>query len=198
MKADAAANPAIFDPLSWPAHDMDDGLDLPTFDLYVKCVLQRGATYSGILEVPEQKVSVGKGYSFKVLRRSQVAIRKHADQVEFQGTLRVPHVKLRPFIQELLVLHHPYLQRKKVLVGLVGFAWDIRHGSSDMLTIATPALDLEFAQHGTLAEYLKTKPLGESLSERRMLCCQVLAGLSCLHECYIVSCNGLHHIPKSS
>jgi hypothetical protein len=154
--AASVVNPAAFDPLAWPAHDMDDGLDLPTFDLYVKCILQIGATSSGLLGVLEQQVSVGKGLSFNVLRRSPLVIRKHADRVEFQGPSRVSYAKLRPFIQELLVLHHPHLQRKEVLVGLVGFAWDIKHGLSDILTVASPALDLEFAEHGNLAQYLKS------------------------------------------
>jgi hypothetical protein len=181
------ANPAALDPLPWPAHDIDDGLDLPTFDLYLKIILQKGARSSDILEVLEQKVSVGRGLSFNVLRRSHLAIRKYADKVEFQGSSRVSYAKLKPFIQELLVLHHPYLQKKEVLVGLVGCAWDIKQGLSDMLTIATPVLDLEFAEHGNLAQYLKSKPLSQSLSERRMLCHQILSGLSCLHDCQIVS-----------
>jgi hypothetical protein len=187
LNAVSTVNPAAFNPLAWPAHDMDDGLDLPTFDLYVKCILVNSAISSGLLGVLEQQVSVGRGLNFNVLRRSALVIRKHADHVEFQGTSRVSYANLKPFIQELLVLHHPQLQRKKILIGLVGFAWDIKHGLTDLLTVASPALDLEYAEHGNLAQYLKSKPLSQSLSERRLLCRQVLSGLTCLHDYNIVS-----------
>lgn len=176
---------------------MIEGLDLPTFDLYVKCVLVDSATTSGLLGVPEQQVYVGNGRSFNVLRHSALAIRKRAAQVEFQGPSRVPYKELKPFIQELLVLHHPHLQKEKVIIGLVGFSWDIELGSSDMLTVVSPALELEFAQHGNLAQYLKSKPLSKSLSERRMLCHQVLVGLSCLHSYHIVSSSSFSHFEDS-
>lgn len=191
-----ASNPAAINPLAWPAHDMDDGLDLPTFDLYVKCILVNSANSTGILGGLEQPVSVGSGGSFNVLRRSALVIRKHADQVEFQGTSRVSYAKLKPFIQELLVMHHPQLQMKKVLIGLIGFAWDIKPGLTDMLTVVSPGLDLEFAEHGNLAQYLQSKPFPQSLSERRMLCYQVLTGLSCLHDYHIVSSDGFCQFRK--
>ena len=76
-------------------------------------------------------------------------------------------------LKDIEVMHHPPLAEHENILSLLGYGWGLTKG--DVL----PFIVTEFAQLGTLREYLQAQNL--SLQAKLALCSQVACGLNRLH-----------------
>lgn len=101
--------------------------------------------------------------------------------------------RLKAVISEIKVLTHPPLYLHKNIVDFLGINWECDLSDFEPgQTIAgptkrIPSILLEYAQHGSLADFRNTTIYASmSFDERARLCRDVAEGLAAMHRCNIV------------
>ena len=85
------------------------------------------------------------------------------------------------FITEMHALLYPPLFRHKNIIDILGLAW----GSNPFsCSHKSPAIIVEYAQHGTLADLLRKTQLG--YQTKHILCLDVARGISAVHQAGLV------------
>lgn len=88
---------------------------------------------------------------------------------------------LESFLTEIHALTYPPLSQHRNIIDFLGFAW----GSNPFSTVhRLPAIIVEYAQHGTLADLLRKTHL--DYLTKHALCLDVARGLSALHQAGLV------------
>ncbi len=88
---------------------------------------------------------------------------------------------LESFLTEMHALIYPPLFQHKNIVDFLGFAW----GSNPFSPVhKLPAIIVEYAQHGTLADLLHKTQL--SYCTKHILCLDIARGLSAIHQAGLV------------
>ena len=90
--------------------------------------------------------------------------------------------RVRKVLQEIRILKHSIIERSSSIINLIGASLESVQGD-----FTTPLLVLEYAEFGTLRQYLSNTP-HTSIQEKQELCLQVGRGLLTLHACNI--CHG--------
>lgn len=78
-------------------------------------------------------------------------------------------------IKDLEVMHHPPLAKQENILGLLGYGWNLSEES------ALPFLVTEYAEQGTLRDFLRTNTT--DVGSRLRLCGNVASGLHAMHLC---------------
>jgi serine/threonine protein kinase len=97
-------------------------------------------------------------------------------------TSREEKERLGDVILVLRALSHPWLRGHPNIIQLLGLGWET---DSANISRKWPVLILEYADGGTLEDFLQRHP-DMTFQERLKLCLDVLNGLDALHRCAIV------------
>lgn len=137
--------------------------------------------------------TAGEGLSFTVKKSAKTepsaeVIAYKVSRITFSeretsvSTKEVEARKFRDLMMELHILAHAPLRDHENIVKLLGFMWTPNPYNDTGLS---PVLRVEFAPHGTLADFQNS---GRSLDTagKFQLCYDIANGLKALHECGIV------------
>jgi serine/threonine protein kinase len=91
--------------------------------------------------------------------------------------------RVRKVLQEIRILKHPPLESCESIVRLLGVSWENVNGD-----FTTPSLVFEYAEFGTLRQYLSRSSSPLSTTEKQPLGLQVGRALLTLHGCGV--CHG--------
>lgn len=87
----------------------------------------------------------------------------------------------KAIIAEIMVLKHPVFAKHPNIVDLDGITWDVEI-SDEQPPQVTPVLVFRRAEHGTLAEFLRSSSgRGSSLGKRLRLCTDIGLALEAIH-----------------
>ena len=78
-------------------------------------------------------------------------------------------------IKDIEIMHHPPLASHPNIVGLLGYGWNLSENS------ALPFLVTEYAEQGTLRDFLRKVPT--STISKLQLCGNIASGLHAMHMC---------------
>ena len=126
-------------------------------------------------------IRVGEGGSYQVFRCNHLKKQLVAAKI-----MRLPleisaeekeNFRRRVFclIKDLEVMHHPPLAKHPNILGLLGYGWNLSENS------ALPFLVTEYAEQGTLRDFLRKVPT--SLVSKLQLCGDIASGLHAMHMC---------------
>ena len=126
-------------------------------------------------------IRVGEGGSYQVFRCNHLKKQLVAAKI-----MRIPLEKSaeekadfrrRVFclIKDLEVMHHPPLAQHPNILGLLGYGWNLAE------TSALPFLVTEYAERGTLRDFLRNVPT--SILSKLTLCGNIASGLHAMHRC---------------
>lgn len=88
----------------------------------------------------------------------------------------------KAIIAEIMVLKHPVFAKHPNIVDLDGITWDVEISDDEQPHQVTPVLVFRRAEHGTLAEFLRSSSgRGSSLGERLKLCTDIALALEAIH-----------------
>ena len=124
---------------------------------------------------------VGEGGSYQVFRcnhsRKQLVAAKIMRLPLENSAEEKENFRRRVFclIKDLEVMHHPPLASHPNIVGLLGYGWNLSGNS------ALPFLVTEYAEQGTLRDFLRKVPT--STISKLQLCGNIASGLHAMHMC---------------
>jgi serine/threonine protein kinase len=87
--------------------------------------------------------------------------------------------RLRKVLKEVSIMQTPRVKACEHTLNILGFGWEFADGS-----LTTPFLVVEYAEYGTMRNYLKSGQL--SWGEKYALVKDVVTGLHALHSCNII------------
>jgi serine/threonine protein kinase len=90
---------------------------------------------------------------------------------------------IRPLVQELRVLSHPYLRDHQNIIDLFGVAWE-KH--ADWTGHCWPIVVLEYADHGNIHDFFAAEGAGKGWMTRLGFCHDVIEGLCALHDAGVI------------
>lgn len=124
---------------------------------------------------------VGEGSSYRVFRcnhtRKQLVAAKTM-KLPLELTVREKENfrrRVSCLIKDIEVMHHPTLARHENILRLLGYGWNLSEDS------ALPFLVTQYAEHGTLREFLRKKRI--NVVSRLKLCGDIATGLHAMHLC---------------
>lgn len=90
--------------------------------------------------------------------------------------------KMDALVREIQILAHPVIRENSNVIDLLQLMWEFNRG------ILRPVLILEYANRGTLTEYLRS---GDDISmeAKKDMSRDVARGISALHKCGILHCD---------
>ncbi|WEW59272.1 hypothetical protein PRK78_004741 [Emydomyces testavorans] len=112
----------------------------------------------------------------------QVVVVKHVKATALldsaaQGSSREDSSRIRKVLHEIKIATHPALKGNANILQMMGFGWEL---SADSLT--TPFLVVEYAEHGTLRNYLRKSQHTMSEETKLDLAFDAARGLRALHD----------------
>jgi hypothetical protein len=177
---------------SWLRKDNRDSDSTETaLSLFVLevCSRQLRQYHLSTLEAETVFLNVGQGldYSVDVSKTDdgELVVVKHrkiepAAQV-CDGTGRSPEcARIWKVLEEIRIMMHPPVASCENILSLKGFGWNFVDGRT-----TTPSLVVEFANQGTLRQYLKSGA-EKSDSEKLDILQGVAQGLFCLQDCGVI------------
>ena len=92
-----------------------------------------------------------------------------------------PRVDLFALLMEIQVLQYEPLQMHPNIIDVLGMDWMVTDGTP------APRLIVEYAQFGTMDEYLQSHSVG--IYDKINLCFDIASGLEMVHRCGVVHCD---------
>jgi len=88
---------------------------------------------------------------------------------------------LDPILREIQILHFKPLKEHRNIVTVLGMDWALGPNGAP-----TPRLVVEFAQHGTLTDFLRASSLGLPARAFIRICLDIASGLDVVHRCGLI------------
>jgi serine/threonine protein kinase len=88
--------------------------------------------------------------------------------------------RIRKVLHEIKIATHPVLRENANILRMMGFGWEMSESS-----LTTPFLVVEYAEHGTLRNYLQKIPQSVSMETKLSLAFDAAKGLRSLHAQHI-------------
>jgi serine/threonine protein kinase len=90
--------------------------------------------------------------------------------------------RLSAVMMELKILHHDPIRKHQNIVHMHSFIWD----AQDDPTVLAPSLIMEYADLGTLSDYLSPARVPQPVDVKAMICLDAATGLFFLHSCGVI------------